>query len=396
MVNNQIKSWFGIIKCVLSMFFVSTGIGIFSLMLVLYGETLSNKVSQTGMILALIAVTEGIGCYIIGRIFHNENHARFWLVGSIFCGMGAQLFLALGPSERTMIPIIPLIGICYAGVSIAMNLCMIRNSPAQNVGTGIGIYTAAIAAGNSFGSFLSGRLSDIMSYKNVFLFSALFFLFGMIAANWITCPLAKVEANTEQSSGSDNEKKYKHNKNYWIIGIVTVVFFSIINQAYELLFPVYGLRNGLDGTVIGTISGLRMVLAASVRILSGLFLSVTPLLLTNKISFFALCLGTLLIPFVKLNSWEIYLIIVIIGLSYGITRPVCATIAITGETDTKLINKRISYFSFSQAFGQAAAPLLVGILADAISMKHTFILIPSISIFLFFLASLVIYRKSVS
>jgi ammonia channel protein AmtB len=83
-------------------------------------------------------------------------------------------------------------------------------------------------------------------------------------------------------------------------------------------------------------------------------------------------------------------------LSYGITRPVCATIAITGETDTKLINKRISYFSFSQAFGQAAAPLLVGILADAISMKHTFILIPSISIFLFFLASLVIYRKSVS
>lgn len=380
----------------LSMFFISTGIGIFSLIIVLYGETLSNKVTQTGMILALIAVTEAIGCYIIGRIFHQEKHARFWLVGSIFCGMAAQLYLALGPSERTMIPIIPLIGVCYAGVSIAMNLCMIRNSPAQNVGTGIGIYTAAIAAGNSFGSYLGGRLSDLMPYKNVFLFSAVFFLSGMIAANWITCPLAKAEGNIDQSSGNEIQNKHNHANNYWLIGIITVVFFAIVNQAYELLFPVYALRNGLDGTMIGTISGLRMVLAASVRILSGLFLGIIPLLQTNKISFLALCLGTLLIPFARLNSWEIFLIIIIIGLSYGITRPVCATIAITGETDTKLINKRISYFSFSQAFGQAAAPLLVGVLADGLSMKQTFILIPSVSIFLFFLASLVIHNKSIS
>ncbi|NLE05640.1 MAG: hypothetical protein GX638_12685 [Crenarchaeota archaeon] len=83
-------------------------------------------------------------------------------------------------------------------------------------------------------------------------------------------------------------------------------------------------------------------------------------------------------------------------MSYGITRPVCATIAITGETDTRLINKRISYFSFSQAFGQATAPLLVGILADGISMNQTFILIPSVSIILFFVASFVIHKKSVS
>jgi MFS family permease len=166
---------------------------------------------------------------------------------------------------------------------------------------------------------------------------------------------------------------------------------SLVNVIFDTLFPIYGLRAGLTFTLVGTLAGLKMFLAAIVRPFSGAIMARLNAIRLNNWSLAGLAAATVLTPVVGVG-FGLTALVCLMGLGFGTVRVTSAAITLFGQNDPKLTSQRSSIYNTALSVGQIIGPWVSGLVAGVIGLSATLAGLPGIFLLLYGLTLIIIPR----
>jgi MFS family permease len=264
-----------------------------------------------------------------------------------------------------------------------------RRPHALNLGLAVGLYTACIAAGNGLGALFGGWLTDTYGFFASFSFTVGCYGVGLLGLLLLSGrPLPAREAPAASATEIDPAELRRP---VWMLALLTAFSLSSINMVFDILFPVYSLRAGMSFTLVGTLSGVKMVLAAMVRPFSGALMARLQPLRMNHTALVGLGVGTMLIPLAGLG-WGLTAVIALLGVTFGSVRTTSATLAIINEHNPKVISRRVSYYNTCLTLGQVISPWFIGLLADRVEVFTALVVVPACFLGLYGIGNLLLPR----
>lgn len=380
--------WREYITCLFIMVFFATGGGAFLLLIVGYLEKRAVPVTEIGSVMSLLSIVEGGLCLLIGHIYKGK-FTREILIGALLTNLTGSLILSTQPLGVLVWVGAACTGAGFGFFTVIMYVAVLQRRP-ENLGLGlaVGLYTACIAGGNGLGALAGGWITDEYSFVTSFTFSAI--CYGIALLGLVTLRNHPVRAaEPKQPAGSQNLSEKKPQPSLWLFAMLTAFTLSSINMVFDILFPVYSLRAGMTFTLVGTLSGIKMVLAAIVRPFSGAIMSrVNPIRL-NNLSLAGLAAGTVLIPFAGLGA-GLTAVIALMGATFGSVRTTSATLVVKDQTDQGVVSRRISYYNTCLTLGQTVSPWLIGLIADRVQVTTSIVVVPMIFLGFFGAGSLLL------
>jgi predicted MFS family arabinose efflux permease len=379
--------WGGFATCLFIMLFFAMGGGAFLLLIVGYLEKRSVPVTEIGAVMSLLSIVEGSLCLLIGH-FYKGKWTREILIGAMLLNLLGSLILSFQPMG-----VLVWVGAAFTGAgfgvfTVIMYVAALQRRPDNlSLGLAVGLYTACIAAGNGLGALISGWMTDQYGFTVSFSFAVSSYLVAVLCLLLLknmgprpqeAVPAAKLTQNLESA-----------HKITWVLALLTAFTLASINMVFDILFPVYALRAGVSFTLIGSLSGIKMVLAATVRPFSGLLMARLNPMRFNNLSLMGLAAGTVLIPVAGLG-FGLTAVIALLGATFGAVRTTSATLVIKDEDNPQVISRRISYYNTCLTLGQTISPWFIGILADRIAVTTALMVIPLCFMGLFGLGSLIL------
>ena len=211
-----------------------------------------------------------------------------------------------------------------------------------------------------------------------------------IAAVFLSDQVKRKIISTELEPEAQHRNEFDSGKPYiWLFGIVGGFAMSSIIVVFDTLFPVYALRQGLTLSMIGLLSGLKMVLAAIIRPFSGQILAHISAVKITHWSMGGLTLSALILPFAGIGA-GLFLIIGMMGLSFGASRVTTAALALDGSFDSDLVSRRISVYTVTLSIAQSIGPFIAGWVAYWFDVPIAIAGIPVVVILLYAASLLVI------
>lgn len=390
--------WFNYVICLIGTVFMSMGEGAYLFQIVPYLEMQNAGAFDIGITNGILSTVEAIACLLIGFLYKNKRTKLYLIIG-ILCVQASALILALQPTGW---PVKTASGINGFGIGILLVLIhstLLANRPSKvSLGLTVGIYTSGIAAGNAIGAALSGLIVDTYGFTYGFLYCFFAFFILMIAVLLIRMSLSQFEKQSPHPTAPDGLEPVeaaKTTKQPWIWKASLIAAFSMacVVIVSEVIFPIYALRSGLSVSFLGSLQGVKMMLAAVIRPFSGLMLAYVGSALLTSISLFVLTFAVICLPFVGLGA-GLVLMSSLIGLSFGTCRVTSATLSVEHVNSNAENSRRIGLYSFALSFGQIITPFLGGWTADTISLTHTIVGLPLFFLVLYGIGLLYLWRKN--
>lgn len=376
--------------CLGTMLFFATGGGAFLLLIVGYLEKKGLPVTEIGSVMSLLSIVEGGVCLLVGH-FYKGKWTREILIFGLLLNGASSLILTFQPMGVLVWVGAALTGAGFGVFTVIMYVAALqRRPPSLNLGLAVGLYTACIAAGNGMGALVSGWATDQYGFTVSFGISVTCYvigLFGLLTLSRKPLPVQQ-EAKTPEAGAP---RPVTAKKSVWMLALLTAFTLSSINMVFDILFPVYTLRAGMSFTLVGSLSGIKMVLAAMVRPFSGALMArINPIRL-NVGSLLGLGAGTMLIPVVGMG-FGLTAVIALLGATFGSIRTTSATLVVKDESNPQLVSRRISYYNTCLTLGQTISPWLIGLVADKIEVTTALMVVPVFFLGIFGVGSFAIPR----
>jgi MFS family permease len=378
------------IICLVAMIFFALGAGAFLLLIVGYQEKRGVAVTEIGSVMSLLSIVEGIVCLLVGH-FYRGKYTRNILIVGIALNAAGSLILSFKPLGIMVWAGAAVAGAGFGIVTVIMYVAALQRRPSSlNLGLAVGLYTACIAGGNGLGALVSGWATDQFGFTVSFTISLVCYLVG-IAAVLTLSRREFIQPELEKAPLTAGGEKPRMSNSIWILALVTAFTLSSINMVFDILFPVYTLRAGMTFTLVGSLSGIKMVMAALVRPFSGALMARLKPLTLNNWSLAGLGIGTALIPVVGFG-FGLTAVIALMGVTFGSCRTTSATLVVKDQGDPHVVSRRISYYNTSLTLGQTIAPWFTGFLADRVDVRTTLIVLPVCWLVLYGISSLALPR----
>lgn len=389
-MNRTTSQWREFLTCLAAMIFYALGSGAFLLLIVGYLEKRGVVVTEIGSVMSLHAVVEGIVCLLVGHFYHGKG-TRAWIILGIFLNGLGSLILSFQPLGMPVLAAAISAGAGFGVVAVVMYVAALQRRPSSlDLGLAVGLYTACIAGGNGLGSLACGWVTDRFGFTVSFTISVVCYLLSILCvASLSRQPAAQNEPQPEGQTATRREAPEKNI--LWMIAMLTAFTLASVNVVFDILFPVYMLRAGMTFTLVGSLSGAKMVLAAIVRPFWGALMArVNPLRLNNW-SLVGMVAGTVLIPVAGLGV-GLTAVISLAGVTFGSCRTTSATLAIKDQVDPRVVSRRSSYYNTCLTIGQTLTPWITGLVADQVDVSFALMIIPLSFLCFFWMASLAVPR----
>jgi MFS family permease len=379
------------ILSITSIFILAIGTGAYLFLIVAFLESAHVPVLIIGSVISVFSITQAISVYLTGKYYQGAQFRLTVIVALFIQGVGAILLMTLATGLLMWISV-SLFGVGLGVLLVVLYASAIERRPHKfNTGFSVGIYTALIAGGNALGSFLVGLVTDHNGYQVAFLFSSLFIFAVIIFVGFMG---DHHEEHTPdpivQSSSIDIQ-----NQNpllLWKMGLIMAFLMASFMSVFDTLLPIYGLRAGMTVSVIGGLSGLKMLMAAVSRPFIGYLLKRKDPHKVSKLGFIGMAIFTGLFPFSGIGAFA-FIIAGLLGISFGAIRVASVISTLEGRQKQEGITRRISYYRLSMTFGQIAGPYITGLVATVIVVSNAFISLTLIYLILFIVLLLVLKRK---
>jgi DHA1 family multidrug resistance protein-like MFS transporter len=388
------KRWQQVILGFASIFVIAVAEGAYLIMIVSYLERSRVPVNQIGAVMAFLSVLEAITTLGAGFVLR-----RWPLLVTLTLPLLAQAasaaILIFQPLGWAVWASAGLNGLGMGLVGVALYTTTLDRRPAGlRLGTTIGWYTGFIAAGNGVGALLSGLLADKWGFPAAFVLSTACFLLATVLSVILQVLPAVPAPEPEPIRQSDESGRLTVPAWAWLAATLAAFSLAGINTAFEILFPVYGLRAGLSVAVIGSLEGLKALLAGVIRPFSGMALARVRLMPVNTASLIGLAASVALVPWVGLQA-GLAALMAAFGLGFGTSRVVSATLLLADGPRQALSGRRISYYSTALCIGAIIGPWIAGMLALRLGVSAAFVLTPVLFVGLFLAALALLPRLGV-
>jgi MFS family permease len=332
-------------------------------------------VATNGLMQGFLSLVEAAVCLIAGFRYAGKYTRRIVAAGILSMIAGALVFATQ--------PMGPVAWLAIAANAVGMGIIDVilyvaaleRRPVSLALGTAVGIYTAALAAGNAFGQFFSGRITDGWGYGASFRFSAVMFLAVLVSAAFLGKKAVLPAGEIGQAGGSARVEKTPPWA--WKLGIAAGFSMAMVNSVFDTLFPIYGLRVGLTFSLIGTLTSVKMLTAAIIRPFSGAIMARLDGIRLNSWSMAGLAAATVLTPLVGVG-YGLTALVSLMGLGFGTVRVTSAATALAGQNDPRLTSQRSGMYNTALSVGQIVGPWISGVVAGAIGLSAALVGLPGI------------------
>jgi len=376
---------------------MALGQGAFLILMVAYLEHRQVPVAENGLIKAFLSLVEGTACLVAGFLYRGKYTRRIMVAALVLMAAGSFVY-ALQPTLGLV-----WLGTALNGVGIGVMIVILyvatleRRPNALHLGLAMGLYTAGIAAGNAFGETLSGIITDHYGFGASFSFAGT----AMLAVVLLVLLMGKevnyagsghgAESETPVQAGSAAPPHVVENW-VWILAIAAGLSMASVNAIFDTLFPIYGLRAGMTFTLVGSLAGLKMVLAAIIRPFSGAIMARLDAIRLNNWSMVVLAAATVVTPFVGTGA-GLTALVCLMGLSFGTVRVTSATLSLHGQNDPHLTSQRSSIYNTVMSVGQILGPWASGLVAGTLGLGVALTALPGLFLVFYLISGVVLPRS---
>jgi predicted MFS family arabinose efflux permease len=392
---NERGLWRGFGAGIASIMFCAGGEGAFLFLMVSYLERQQVPVAEIGMLKALLSLVEGAVCLLVGFLYRGK-HPRL-ITAAAAVTMALSAFMYAGEPTGAAVWVATALNGIGIGVLVLIPyvITLARRPSSISLGLGVGLFTAAIAAGNSVGAAVTGFLTDAYGFGTSFAVSGINMLLILVAAYFYG-----TETNTQITSDTPaaitlNTFRGVDDNRVWKLAIAAGFTLASVNVIFETLFPIFMLRSGTTIGAAGTFTGIKLLMAAIVRPFSGALMTrLNGLHLTNW-GITALAAATVFMPLAGMGA-SLMILVAVMGLSFGAARVTTATLSLHGQNDPHLTSQRSSIYNTALSVGQIIGPWLCGIVAGIYGVTAALIGLPLAYLAFYGITSLALPRFSLS
>lgn len=337
----------------------------------LLSHNLGATLVEIGIITAIFAFLPFFIAIQIGKYIDQRGYKIIILVSSFFSFIGLILPLIIPNLFGIYLSQI-ITGVAYtifivAGQSMAGATVNEKNNRDSNVMK----FSLGMALGSFLGPFIGGFFSEKLGYQQAFLSLSIGCLIAMLLSFLI------IESRGKEVQGHDHKKigntivllKEANFRKVILIGVL--ILFG--KDIYTAFFPLLGLEFGLSNSMIGIIISINalagIIIRWSLPILLKKFLKTN--IIVGSILLSGLCMFAL--PF-NGHSFVLTILSFILGIGLGIGQPlsISATIQyLPKERVGEGLGLRLS----ANRLTQLLSPLIVGGIAELVSMKGVFYIV---------------------
>lgn len=360
--------------CLGTMLFYAIGGGGFLLLIVGYLEKHSVPVTEIGSVMSLLSIVEGVVCLLVGYLYRGKWTHEILICGLVFNG-SSSLLLSFQPVGVMVWVSAALNGAGFGIFTVIMYVAALQRRPSSlNLGLAVGLYTACIAGGNGLGALAVGWMTDGYGFTVSFSFCVVCYLaalLGLLVLSRKPIP----QSGPPPTVAAGQPGRAAGITPAWILALLTAFLLSSTNTVFDILFPVYALRAGMSFALVGSVSGIKMVLAALVRPFTGVMMARWNPIYLNHGSLAGLALGTALIPISGMGL-GLVAVVAILGVMFGSVRTTSATLVVKDENNPQVVSWRISYYNTCLTLGQTVSPWFIGWIADQVEVRTAIMVIP--------------------
>jgi MFS family permease len=334
----------------------------------LYSHNLGASPVEIGMITGIFAFIPFFLAIQIGKYIDEHGYKVIMLVSSLFSFIG--LLLPMIFTNLIGIYVSQIItGIAYTTFVVAgQTMAGVNENEEDNSDVNVMRFSIGMALGSFLGPFLGGFFAEEWGYQHAFLGLSI----GCLMTMFLALLLIEVKGKATQT--------HKHQKFSNTIGLIKesnfrkVMLIGVLvlfgKDMYTAFFPLLGLEFGLSNSMIGMI--------ISINAIAGIIIRWSMPYLLNNFSRTRIIIGSILIsglcmfiiPFFA-NWVTLVIFSFILGIGLGIGQPlsISATIQyLPKERVGEGLGLRLS----ANRLTQVIAPMVVGGIAELISMKGIF------------------------
>jgi MFS family permease len=390
------SQWFNYIVCLAGIFILSMGEGSLIFQIVPYLERQKANAFEIGITNTILSTALALTCLLIGLLYKNRR-AKLYMIAGVLCMQTGAIILMFQPTGWLVKLAAGVNGFGTGIPLVLLHSTLIANRPDKiSLGLTVAFYTSGIAAGNAVGVTISGLIVDSFGFAFGYLFCLicfvlLFILIFLIRFSRHDQKKPDIPPSTEKNTKSQNPSST--HRWLWKTSLIAGFSMASVMIVSEVIFPIFALKAGMSISFLGSLHGIKMIVAAIIRPLTGFILAVISSSALTMISLLLLAFSVILIPFVGL-SIGLIIISILIGLSFGICRVTSATLSVDNAPTNDVNSRRIGLYSFSISLGQIITPVIGGWTADNISLKSTIVGLPIFFIVLFTVGFVILWRKN--
>ena len=391
------SQWFNYITCLAATLFMTMGEGSYLFQIVPYLEMRNVGAFDIGVTNGVLSAVEAVACLLIGYLYKNRQTRRYMVCGILLLQSSAVIMM-FQPSGFMVKLASGLNGFGIGILLVLVHSTLLANRPTKiSLGLTVGIYTSGIAAGNAIGAAVSGFIVDTFGFVYGFSYCLISFTGFLAAVFMIQMNRSRHHAEVVADKIS-RRVKHGHHEFFsqpwmWKTSLIAGFSMACIIIVSEVIFPIYALRSGLSVSFLGSLHGIKMMLAAIIRPFSGFILVYINSALLTILSLVILAAAVICLPFVGL-SYGLVLLSGVIGLTFGTCRVTSATLSVENVKTNAENSRRIALYSFALSFGQIITPFIGGWSADAISLPATIVGLPIIFLGIFFIGLIFTWRSN--
>jgi len=243
-------------------------------------------------------------------------------------------------------------------------------------GSAMGAFNLALLLGTGSGPFLGGLLNDSFGIASVFYAMA-----GLAAIAFLITVLFLPDIRYSGRAKADHSVSFRETiKNNVMKGLLLYNAISAVGRGGIMAFlPILASKIDINSSQVGVIISFHIFLIALLQSPSGRLADRYNKLFLVLIGSTVAGLALLLTPIAR-NFWQLFFISSIMGLGGATGMPSVA--AITVEVGKKLgMGVSMGLFNTATSVGMIAAPLISGMVMDAMGIKSVFFIAGVISFF---------------
>lgn len=350
---------------VATMFISMLGMGIVSPFLPIYAEQLGASNMEIGLVQSAFSITGIFTLLFVGRLSDRLGRKVFLLGGLAILGISSVgLMYTTTPWQ--------LIGMRFIqGLGASAHLPIAQAylgdiTPEGNEGKWMGYFNAVLFAGMGAGPLLGGVLSDAFSISTTFLVMAILNFLGLFATIMFLKEMPRKVAISKEHGSVMAPLKSRV-----MFGVLVQRMTTGIGTSSLMAFiPIFAdVRLGLSATLIGVLMAMR----TPVSILQSYTGRLADRLNRRWMVINGSLVAMVAIAFLPLTGgfWLLMLVYVAITVGQSYAMP-AANAYVVQEGRTFGMGLCMTYFMMAMQIGNGIGPIILGYIADALSLSWAF------------------------
>ena len=358
----------------ISIFAAMLGLGIIAPLMPIYAKSLGATGIWLGIIFSGYSLSRAIFMPIVGKLSDKRGRKGFITSGLLLYSLISLLYILAGKVYH--LTAVRLMHGLASAMVVPVAMAYIGEAAEKGKeGRAMGAFNLALLLGTGAGPFLGGLLNDSFGMASVFYAMA-----GLAAIAFLITMLFLPDTRYSGTTKMSNPILFREIiKNNLMKGLLLYNAISAVGRGGIMAFlPILASRIDINPSQVGIIVSSHIFLIALLQSPAGRLADRYNKLFLVLIGSIVAGLALLLTPIAR-NFWQLFFISFLMGLGGATSMPSVA--AITVEVGQRLgMGVSMGLFNTAMSVGMIAAPLISGVVMDALGVKSVFYIAGVISL----------------